>query len=50
MENIKDEEFLENKKNRINVQKGEVKFCNEEDLESLGITLFDSKKKKKNKE
>lgn len=44
MGKINNEEFLSKQKERINVKKGEVTFVSKEDLEKMGIKLFDSKK------
>ena len=40
--NSKEKELYEHQKNRININKGEVNFVSKEELEKMGIKLFDS--------
>ena len=40
--NSKEKELCERQKNRININKGEVTFVSKEELEEMGIKLFDS--------
>lgn len=40
--NSKEKELYEHQKNRININKGEVTFVSKEELEKMGIKLFDS--------